>query len=280
VCGSSFDVREQKSLVCEKNHCFDFAAKGYVNFIPNQKQVSDNYSKKLFESRAAVFESGAYDKVLETLSHLLSNNDFLISRCENAGGVSNRSKTNLLDVGCGEGYYAAKLSEREDINVFAIDIIKEAILASCKRKTSVKWMVADLTNIPMKDNSVDILLNILTSANYQEFSRVMSADGIIIKVIPGDEYLKEIRALLKPQLRNKEYSNESVVEHLEKHVNVLKLQEIHYEFPVDEYLTELFVQMTPLASGVETQGLDFTKILSVTINLNVVIGKIKPEVMR
>jgi len=260
VCGSSFHVSGQKSLVCANNHCFDFAAKGYVNFIPTQKQVSEQYSKKLFESRATVFESGAYDKIYEEIYSII------LSKFGD-------DKINLLDVGCGEGYYAAKLSDMQGINVFAIDIIKDAILTSCKRKVPVKWMVADLTRIPLQKGGADVILNILTSANYEEFKRVLSEKGIIIKVIPGNDYLKEIREILKPQLRNEEYSNVGVAEYFEKHIEIIEKKTLRYKFPVSAYFLKYFIQMTPMTFGIDVENLDFSKISYITIHLDILVGK-------
>ena len=40
---------------------------------------------------------------------------------------------------------------------------------------------------------IDVLFNIFTPANYQSFYRILKKDGIMVKVIPGAEYLKEFR---------------------------------------------------------------------------------------
>jgi len=261
VCGASFGMSGQKSLVCANHHCFDFAAKGYVNFIPNQKQASETYSKGLFESRAAVFEAGAYDKVYDEIYSII------LSKFGDA------PKVNLLDVGCGEGYYAARLSRMPGINVFAIDIIKDAILASCKRNAPAKWMVADLTRIPLREGSVDVLLNVLASANYAEFKRVLSEKGIVIKAIPGNDYLKEIRELLKPQLRNQEYSNENVAEYFEKQLKIIEKRTISYPFAVSAHHLEHFMQMTPMTAGTDAKNLDYGKISSITIHLDILVGE-------
>jgi len=261
LCGASFHAINDASLICTKNnHCFDIASKGYVNFIPNQKQESEQYSKKLFESRAYVFEAGVYDKVANEIAGIISSR------------FAKESRYTLLDVGCGEGFYAAKLSEKPEWNVFAIDIIKDAIITSCKKKVPVKWMVADLTKIPMQNESVDILLNVLTTANYEEFRRVLKKDGTIIKIVPGRNYLKEIRELVKSELRNKEYSNDSVVAHFKKHVENFTFKRLHYEFPVDTQLLRHLMQMTPMTSGIHIENLKLDGVSHITIDLEVLIG--------
>ena len=265
LCDTDFCVSENKNLICANNHSFDIAAKGYVNLIPNQKQSSDYYSKQLFESRAHVFEAGAYDKIYGEIA------DVILSKFAH---INNGKNVTILDVGCGEGYYAAKLSELSEIktNVFAIDIIKDAILASCKKKAPVKWLVADLTKIPLKNGSADVLLNILTGANYDEFKRVLSDIGIIIKVIPGKDYLKEIRGIVKEKLRNKEYSNKDVLEYLQKHIKIIEKRTVNYQFPVNEQLFKHFMQMTPLTGGLNIENMHFEQVAQVTIDMDIVVG--------
>ena len=289
MCGGFFNDAEEKSLVCEKNHCFDIASKGYVNFLPNRRQESELYNKILFESRRSVFESGVYDNVLREID------DAILMHCKNYKGTapkndsdtdpnsinakdSNegfRKETVILDVGCGEGYYAAGLSEKPEVTVFALDIIKDAILASCGRKAPVNWMVADLTNIPVKTGVVDVLLNILTGANYGEFERVLKDDGVMIKVVPGGDYLKEIREAIKPQLRGKESTNSegSSSEHFEKHMKTIDKVTLDYNFPVDENLMNHFITMTPMTYGVDTENLKTDGICGITIDLEMLIGK-------
>jgi len=135
-------------------------------------------------------------------------------------------------------------------------------------------MVADLTRIPLQKGSIDVLLNILTSANYEEFQRVLSKDGIIIKVVPGNDYLKEIREIVKPQLFNKEYSNDGVVEYFEKHIKILEKRTLHYQFPVDAALFKCFMEMTPMTFGIDMENIDFNRTSYITINLDILTGKI------
>jgi 23S rRNA (guanine745-N1)-methyltransferase len=260
-CGAPFSLTE-KSLVCESGHCFDISAKGYVNFIPDKKQASLLYTKRLFESRAAVFESGAFDKVYDEITDMI-NSRFGESRA-----------IDLLDAGCGEGYYAARLSAEPRINVFAVDIVKDAIVFACGRKAPVKWMAADLTNIPMKDKSADVILNILASANYDEFRRVLKDGGIIIKAIPGKDHLQEIRTIVKTQLKRKDYSNEEVTEYMKSHVMVTEKRALCYKVDTDAALFKRFIEMTPMTSGAALENTYTDGISHITVNLDMIAGQI------
>ena len=261
ICGASLMLIENKSLICENNHCFDISAKGYVNFLPNKKQSSGIYTKRLFENRAFVFNTGIYEIVNSTIKDIISLN------------FKGKQGVNLLDAGCGEGYYAAELARDPRINVFAADIIKDAIIMACKRKAPVKWMVADLVRTPVRAGTMDVVLNVLASANYTEFRRILADGGMIIKIIPGNDYLKEIREILKPGLLNKEYSNEDVAEYFEKHAKIIDVRTLNYKVPVDARLLKHLIEMTPMTGGVCRQEIDAGDISEITINLNILTGK-------
>ena len=51
----------------------------------------------------------------------------------------------------------------------------------------------DLYNLPFTDNVFDIVLNFLSPINSKEVSRVLKDNGLIIKIVPTSEYLKELR---------------------------------------------------------------------------------------
>jgi len=260
LCGASFSLVEGKSLICEKSHCFDLSARGYVNFVPNQKQTFSAYPKELFKNRTGVFESGAYDKVASEICDL------------SLSYFGNGRKFSMLDAGCGEGFFAVKLSMIPCIDVLAVDISRDAIIAACKRKSSVKWMVADVTGLPIRGGGVDAILNMLSSANYAEFKRVLAAGGLIIKIVPGKDYLKEIRKIADQKLRNKEYSENDVAEYFEKHVKLVEKRALYYKWPVDAALFKKFTEMTPMTQGKNMENTYSGDVAHITIDLKILAG--------
>ncbi|EOB31899.1 23S_rRNA m1G745 methyltransferase, partial [Streptococcus mitis 13/39] len=196
------------SLRCNNRHSFDLAKFGYVNLAPQIKQ-SANYDKENFQNRQEILESGFYQAILEVVSDLLSN--------------SKNAKT-ILDIGCGEGFYSRKLQESHlDKTFYAFDISKDSVQIAAKSEPNwaVNWFVGDLARLPIKDASMDILLDIFSPANYGEFRRVLSKDGILIKVIPTKNHLKEIRQKVQDQLTNKDYSNQDIKNHFQEHFTIL-----------------------------------------------------------
>ena len=126
---------------------------------------------------------------------------------------------NLLDIGCGEGYYARNLQAQLPAkHIYAFDLSKESIQLAAKSDHSltVSWFVGDLAHIPIQDASMNVILDIFSPANYQEFQRVLRKNGLLIKVIPSSQHLQEIRSIVAEQLTNTNYSNHKIIEHFEE----------------------------------------------------------------
>ena len=69
-----------------------------------------------------------------------------------------------------------------------------------KRK-AVKWFGTDLSKIPLKDGSMDCILDIFSPAHYKEFQRLLSPNGYVVKVIPTKNHLREIRTKVQAHLK-------------------------------------------------------------------------------
>ncbi|OQB25010.1 MAG: 23S rRNA (guanine(745)-N(1))-methyltransferase [Firmicutes bacterium ADurb.Bin182] len=259
LCGGDLSV-SGGSLVCEKRHCFDISAKGYVNFLA--KPVRSKYQKELFECRRAVFRDGFYRHILEGVIDLIKK----------FGGTG---RFTVLDAGCGEGYYALGLKEAfgERANVAALDIAKDAVIMAARGGSGIHWMVADITNIPLRDGSADVIANIFTPSSYSEFSRVLKDGGLLVKVIPTEAYLKELREIAKEQLINKSCSTEPVTEHFGRFFDVLGKRTVSKTLPVTKEQLSDFLKMTPMMLGVRTHELDTEDIKSVTIEAEILAGK-------
>lgn len=259
LCGTSMSLENNKSMVCEKKHTFDFARTGYLNVIPNYRRAK--YTKELFEHRRHILEAEFYQPLVECLVELVLKHS------------SNISSPFILDAGCGEGFYARKITESLQCEMFAMDIMKEAIMLASKSSRSIRWLVADLYNIPLQPNSMDIILNIFAPANYDEFSRIMKEEGVLIKVIPAQGYLQELRDCAQAQLRNKEYSNLAVVQLFEEQLQCMERKQLLYTLPVDRQQVYSFAKMTPMLFNVDLKELNLETIRQITIELEILVGK-------
>ena len=259
ICQENLTLLET-SLKCCNRHSFDLAKFGYVNLAPQIKQ-SANYDKENFQNRQQILEAGFYQAILENISDLLANSE---------------TSTTVLDVGCGEGFYSRKLQESHSEKTFyAFDISKDSVQIAAKSEPNwaVNWFVGDLARLPIKDASMDILLDIFSPANYGEFRRVLSKDGILIKVIPTENHLKEIRQKVQDQLTNKDYSNQDIKEHFQENFTILSNQTASLTKTITTEQLQALLSMTPLLFHVDQSKIDWSDLTEITIEAEILVGK-------
>ena len=259
ICQENLTLLET-SLKCCNRHSFDLAKFGYVNLAPQIKQ-SANYDKENFQNRQQILESGFYQAILDAVSDLLA---------------SSKTTTTILDIGCGEGFYSRKLQESHSEKTFyAFDISKDSVQIAAKSEPNwaVNWFVGDLARLPIKDASMDILLDIFSPANYGEFRRVLSKDGILIKVIPTENHLKEIRQKVQDQLTNKDYSNQDIKNHFQEHFTILSSQTASLTKTITAEQLQALLSMTPLLFHVDQTKIDWSQLTEITIEAEILVGK-------
>jgi len=260
ICQENLTLLET-SFKCCNRHSFDLAKFGYVNLAPQIKQ-SANYDKENFQNRQQILEAGFYQAILEDISNLLATNP---------------SAKTVLDIGCGEGFYSRKLQERHpDKTFYAFDISKDSVQIAAKSEPNwaVNWFVGDLARLPIKDASMDILLDIFSPANYGEFRRVLSKDGILIKVIPTKNHLKEIRQRVQDQLTNKDYSNQDIKNHFQEHFTILSSQTASLTKTITTEQLQALLSMTPLLFHVNQSKIDWSDLTEITIEAEILVGKV------
>jgi 23S rRNA (guanine745-N1)-methyltransferase len=272
VCEDSMYLDESKSIICRNNHCFDISRSGYVNLLLNSVKIQ--YDKKMFESRKVICNMGFFDPLIKSIILLIDN--FI------SGTKSNKIK--VLDAGCGEGFHLSRIiggiHKKEDVNYqgVGIDISKEGIQTASKNYKGIIWCVADLARIPFKDKQFDIILNILSPSNYGEFNRITGNEGILIKVVPGSDYLKELRKAFYQEKSAEVYSNNGVVEHFGRNLKIIHTCNLIYSVEVSKEEMKHLIKMTPLSwraadekvQKVINQGIDL-----VTADFTIMAGKMK-----
>ena len=260
VCGLPL-LTGESSLRCGKGHTYDIARKGYVHL--HHKTVQSEYDRQLFEARRAVFDAGIYGEVFNALKERMQQL---------------HPKT-VLDAGCGEGFYTHSLaSAMPDCLFIGIDLSKDAIVAAAGRSASALYCVGDLNRLPFADNTFDVILNILSPASYTSFARVLRKGGRLIKIMPGREYLQEIREKL-PGDKNG-YDDTKVPDYLREHMNLEAIDRLHYTSPLTKELYAHFLNMTPLTQSLladERKALESHIPAHITIDLQLAVctSKIK-----
>ena len=227
---------------------------------PQVKQSKD-YDKSNFQNRQLILEAGFYQPILKKLLEILS---------------SLPQHDNLLDIGCGEGYYARNLQAQLPAkHIYAFDLSKESIQLAAKSDHSltVSWFVGDLAHIPIQDASMNVILDIFSPANYQEFQRVLRKNGLLIKVIPSSQHLQEIRSIVAEQLTNTNYSNHKIIEHFEEAFTITNSYDVAATFSLRENEKAALLHMTPLLFNIDIEKIDWSPLTDITIAAKILVGQ-------
>jgi len=186
VCGGVL-MPAAHALRCEKGHCFDLAKQNYVNLLMrNQSADKRHGDDKLMVAARQEFLDAGYYALLR---------DALCSLAVKYGGDT----VDLLDVGCGEGYYTAAVRtalERagKPCSAVGVDISKAALIAAAKRDGALSLAVASVSALPVGDESCDVLMNVFAPEADAEFSRVLRPGGVLLKVVPLERHLFGLKA--------------------------------------------------------------------------------------
>ena len=261
LCQSTMKLAEQSRFVCEDNHSFDISRQGYIHLAPQAHATK--YDRSLFEARNNIMTNGFFNPLLEKIIDIIHqfNNE--------------QEQLKMIDAGSGEGSHLAHILSQfpnNQIDGFGIDLAKEGILRAAKDYPGHSWVVADLANSPFQDNAFHILLNILSPANYSEFSRILKKNGLFIKVVPGKNYLKQLRQAFHADTEREE---RDPVAQVAEHFTHVKAERMTYHFPLDSKLLESLIRMTPLtwhASEDQVKRVLSMDIPFVTVDLTVIIA--------
>lgn len=254
ICHEKMNVEETGTVRCAQNHAFDMAKQGYVNMMTHP--ATSMYDKSLFEARKQVIDSELYRAVYDVILAELS------------GDIA------VLDTGCGEGSHLAKLNESypQVMTASGIDIAKEGIIQAAKNYSDMMWIVGDLAKSPYSEAAFDVILNFLSPANYTEFKRILKPNGKVIKIVPQEGYLRELRELFFADSEKESYSNEKTVTRFSENFDDVHVTRVTTTLPIDASLVPLLAHMTPMGWH-QQQTIDPAALTHITIDVDVLIGQ-------
>ena len=201
-----------------------------MNFCsPTHSGAGD--SKAAVRARTAFLDSGAYEPVARAIQETLRK------YCTKDGLV--------LDAGCGEGYYSSYAAEA-GFSVIGADISKFAVDAAAKRLgragyENAFFETASVFELPVRDSSVDGIINVFAPCAEQEFLRALKNDGILVVAGAGEDHLLGLkRAIYENVHQNTERAD------LPVKMTELARTRVRYEIDLDsnERILDLF-SMTP-----------------------------------
>jgi 23S rRNA (guanine745-N1)-methyltransferase len=106
---------------------------------------------------------------------------------------------NVLDAGCGEGYYTRHIKEaleKSGAHISAFDISKDAVIAAAKGSSADEYAVASSYRMPVADASVDLMINTFSPQAAEQTKRVIAPGGHFIMAIPAEEHLFGLKEVI------------------------------------------------------------------------------------
>lgn len=166
LCGGSLH-EAGTALACETGHAFSLSSRGYADFVPGKQ--GGMYDVTLFEARQRVLNGPFYDPMLEQTRALME-------KYAPSGPV--------LDAGCGEGTFLKRLCPQRR-PALGIDLSRAGIRLAAKGGNDYGWLTGDLTRLPIKDGTVNCLLNILLRQNIRSLPGYWSQRASLSRLSPG-----------------------------------------------------------------------------------------------
>ncbi len=190
VCGMPLR-KYDRSYVCENRHGFDVARQGYVNLLTVQQKhsLTPGDTREQVLSRRSFLEAGYYAPIAETLI-----------KTARKYGISGE----ILDIGCGEGWYSAQLAESLGAILTGLDISKEAVRCAAAKYKNALWLCATAAHIPVADGSANLMTSLFALTLPEEFHRVLKPGGLYFQVLAAQDHLLGLKSVIYDELKFKE----------------------------------------------------------------------------
>ena len=236
ICGEILD-RIEKQYRCGNGHSFDLARQGYVNLLPVQQKRSLNPgdTREQVLGRRAFLETGCYEPISNTLNET----------AKELGATGP-----ILDVGCGEGYYSARLAEALDAELTGLDISKEAVRCAAAKYKGPQWLCGTAAHLPVENGSAGVVTSLFALTMAEEFKRVLRPDGYFFQVLAAEDHLLGLKSIIYPELKFKEKNTVPEVPGFE----LVKSVPIRFTFTVEGEQVQNLLGMTPHVFRITKEG--------------------------
>ena len=238
ICGKPL-TRQDRAWTCEGRHSFDIARQGYVNLLPVQQKRSlqPGDTKEQVASRREFLDGGFYSPICDTLCQLAADHD-----CTGP----------ILDIGCGEGYYSARLAKALDAPLVGLDISKEAVRCAAARYKEALWLCASAAHLPVADHSAGLVTSLFALTMPEEFLRVLRPDGAFIQVLAAQDHLLGLKNIIYPELNLKEKDSVPTIPGFQ----LVESRPVKFSFTVEGAQVQNLLSMTPHVYRIGKEGAD------------------------
>ena len=268
ICARPLSLQD-KSLACEQRHQFDLAKEGYVNLLPVQNKKSKNPgdNKEMMQARREFLDQGFYQSLSDKVNSIAQQALIAVNA------------PNILDLGCGEGYYTHRLAQAVATlydadttpQIAGLDISKSAIRYAAKRYKTISFCVASAYNTPFADASQDLVTRIYAPSQDAELARIIKVGGYLLTVTPAAEHLFE----LKQKIYQTPEKHDMTIEEIAG-FEVVEQQRLTQEITLTQAKdSKNLLEMTPLAWKMsdEQKAQLYATDLTLTLDFNITLYK-------
>ncbi|WP_420554391.1 putative RNA methyltransferase [Neptuniibacter marinus] len=265
VCKSLL-ILQDKSLRCENNHSFDAAKQGYWNLLLAHKKRSKDPgdNPEMVQARRTFLELGFYESLSNEINKLAVE------------ALASVDHPQILDMGCGEGYYTTRLQDallqaHKAPSITALDISKHAVKAASGKSKAITWLVASGADIPLPAESLDLQLVLFSRLIPEAFAKPMRPGSTLILAWPGEQHLIELRQLIYQEIKTSHFDPIST---LSEQFDLSHKQQVTYPFQLEsnKEITALLA-MTPHSQRLPPEAKDkICQLNTLPLTLDVNLG--------
>jgi len=229
VCRQQLSLNE-RTWRCENHHSYDVAKQGYVNLHVVQHKHSKNPgdTPESVQARRAFLSAGHYAPLQQAVVEKIRD-----LRIEN-----------LLDIGCGEGYYTNAM-QAEVLQCVGVDIAKNAVQVAARLNKDITWVVGTGATLPVLDESIDLCTSLFSPIPKQEILRVLKPKSYLMVVTPAPQHLYAMREALFEEV--KPHEPQKFVEQLQDEFDLVREQVIDAPMILPQADLKNLIAMTPYA---------------------------------
>lgn len=175
-----------KTYTCHNRHSYDVSKDGYINLhvVQHKNSHTAGDTATSVQARRRFLAGGFYEPLRDKVGQI----------------IDEIAPTSVLDIGCGEGYYTARMARIAQ--VIGLDIAKTAIITASKTYKNtdigkhITWVVGTGAVLPVADDSVDICTSLFSPLPKAEMLRVLKPNGHLLVATPAPMHLHAMREKL------------------------------------------------------------------------------------
>lgn len=219
-----------KTWSCINQHSYDVAKQGYVNLhvVQHKHSKTPGDTPESVQARRAFLAAGHYQPLQQAVVDLIRE-----YRIEN-----------LLDIGCGEGYYTHAMQQHV-LQCVGVDIAKNAVQIAAKLNPNITWVVGTGAVLPVLDQSIDLCSSLFSPIPKQEILRVLKPKAYLLVVTPASEHLYSLRQALFDEV--KLHQPEKFIQQIEDAFDLLETKTVQAPLNLAQQDLKNLIAMTPYA---------------------------------